>query len=157
MKNTISGFFGMILIFSFLSTTSCRNVIKSGSKQVTKSLVKKAAKYFLGAAFLISVEELVASDMLDLFETEPANKESGTATIYNTYTENITIQITNNGFQWQEKALNSKESIKFHSNDQGLIFISSEQGGYYMLQPNKEYAVTRNGGKTIVKEIERAE
>jgi len=139
------------------SSFSCKKVGKTTARTTTKSIVKKFAKLALGTAFLISVEELLASEMLDKFDEVTASpSKAGTSIIHNTHINELTIEVSNNGKYWSKQRVSPNEPMYYSTTGKGIASIHSGDGGYYLLQAGHEYAVSlQDDGTILVQEVER--
>lgn len=148
--------FLVVLVSCFSLTTSCKKAGRVGARVATKKVVQKVMKFALGAALLVSVEEVMAGEMLDMFDEAISDKDPTPIQIHNNHIENLTIEISNNGSFFEKKTINVEDSISFPSTEKGIVTISSGSG-YYILEGGKEYAVKSEGDKIIVEEVDRPE
>lgn len=137
-----------------ISVSSCRKAAGIAKKAWTSKGVRTVGRYAGGAILLIGVEELIASDMLDLFKEGNGNP-GGEAVIYNINGKNITIEMSVDGLQWHKKSIEADDKITAAGGTKGFVAIHSGDGGYFMLLPGKEYAVSEENGKIIVNEVEK--
>ena len=151
-RSLILVFFMTVLIIPL--NTSCKKV---GSKVVKSVLSKKGVKSAVsigGATLLmIGIEELMAGDMIDLFE-EGSGSQGGTTTIYNINAEDVRFEMSVDGLKWFENSISGEESLEAAAGPKGYIAIHTGDGGYFMLVPGKEYAISEENGKITVAEVE---
>jgi hypothetical protein len=140
-----------------MSTFSCRKAGRGVAKVTSKAIVKKFAKLALGTAFLISVDELIASEMLDKFDEVTANpSKTGTSIIHNTHINELTIEVSKDGRYWSKQRISPDEPVHYATTGKGIASIHSGDGGYYLLQAGHEYAVSlQDDGTILVQEVER--
>lgn len=156
MKNSSLGsllFFALLLAFNCFS---CRKVGSVARKAWSKQTIRKVGSYAGGAILLISLDELIANDMLNIFENGSGNP-GGEVIIKNLDSHNINFQMSIDGLQWHDKLILANNELRMAAGVKGIISIRSDEDGYFMLAPDKEYGITQENNKIKIEEIRKVD
>ena len=136
--------FLLLILLNSLSLTSCRQAVKQG--------IKKGGKYLAAAVLMVAVEEVLAGDMLDMFDEAPNGQEPIQVTINNQFDRQVIVGLSKDGKYWEERVIAPNQDITYTSSDKGLIGVKSGDK-FFMLKEGQNFKVVQKGGKFVLEEL----
>lgn len=143
---------GLFLFILLFTSQSCKQVAKYGVKKIAKKVIGKTARVAGTAALILSVEEVIAQDLLDEFDNKPPNQQPVNISIYNRNSTYVTVFVTKDGKYWQEQSIQPNQYLNYKSSRKGLVGVKSGEK-MFLLRESKKFELRGSGSTHTIQEM----